>query len=118
MPAIPWNVTVEQGSWEPSYITVTDPVSGQPLDLTAPGYSVRAVVSTRPDRLGTVLADLPDSPSFRRTAAGRIYFQPEPAVTSGWAWRRGFWQVELAHPTGRTVRIATGQLVVSPELVV
>lgn len=119
MPAIIWNITVEQGSWEPSYITLTDPVTGTPLDLAAPGYSVHGVVSTRPDKFGTVLADFPDGSVWRRTSTGRIYFEPTPAVTSAWAWVRGYWQIELQMPSvSLPVRVAFGTVRVSPELVV
>lgn len=118
MPAITWDITVEQGSWEPSYIALTDPTTGAPLDLTAPGYSVRGVVATRRDGLGTLLATFPDGEVLRRTATGRLYFEPPTALTAGWSWRRGYHQVELTHPTGQTVRVAQGQILVNPELVV
>ncbi len=117
MPAIAWNLHVEAGSWEPQYITLTDPETGQPLDLTAPGYVVRGVVASRPDGSGTVLADLDDGTVWRRTTDGRIYFEPPNAVTSAWGWRHGYHQTELAHPSGKTVRIAAGRVTVSPELV-
>ncbi len=117
MAPVQWDITVHAGSWEPEYITISDPTSGLPLNLTLPGYTVHGVVATRPDGSGTVLADLPDTSVWRRTTTGRIYFEPANAVTSGWAFRHGYHQIELTHPTGKTVRIAAGRFVVSPELV-
>lgn len=117
MAAVVWDLTIDAGSWEPQYIELRDPTSNTLLDLTAPGYTARMVVATRSDGTGTVLADLADSAVFRRTSTGRLYFEPPTAVTSGWAWRRGHHQIELTHPSGRTVRVAQGQVRVTPELV-
>lgn len=120
MPAIKWDLSVEAGSWEPEYIVVTDPDSGELLDLTAPGWAVHGVVATRANGSGTVLADLPDGSVWRRTATGRIYFEPTPAQSALWTFRGGYHQVELTPPAGadRTVRIAAGKFVVNPELVI
>lgn len=117
MPAVTWDLTVEAGSYEPSYLVLRDPETQEPLDLTTPGYTVHGVVATRSDGLGRVLADLPDGSVWRRTADGRIYFEPASAESSVWNFRRGYHQVELTHPSGETVRIASGAFRVSPELV-
>lgn len=117
MAAVVWDLTIDAGSWEPQYIELRDPTTNTLLDLTTPGYSARMVVATRSDGGGIVLADLTDSAVFRRTTTGRLYFEPPTAVTSGWAWRRGYHQIELVHPSGRTVRVAQGQVRVNPELV-
>lgn len=117
MPAITWDLYVEAGSYEPQYLVLRDPESGDLLDLTS-GYSVRTVIATRPDGLGTVLADLDDADGvWRRTAEGRLYFEPPSAVTSAWTFRHGYHQVELSHPSGEQARIAAGRIRVSPELV-
>lgn len=119
MPARRWDLTVEQGSYEPQYIVLRDPDTNQPLDLTASGFSVHGVIATRPDQYGQVLADLPDNTVWRRTSGGRLYFEPLPAVTSGWAFRLGWHQIELTHPaTGHPVRVAEGRVRVSPEIVI
>lgn len=116
-PAIKWDLYVQAGSWDPQYITLTDPDTREPLDLTAPGFSVHGVVATRTDGQGDILADLPDNSVWRRTTTGRLYFEPDPDLTSTWTFRRGFHQVEITHPVGQPVRIAAGLVLVSPELV-
>ncbi|GEL20845.1 hypothetical protein [Pseudonocardia asaccharolytica] len=117
MPAVRADLIVEAGSYEPQYWVITDPDSGQPLDLTAPGYLVHAVVSSREDGTGDVLLDLPDTSVWRRTADGRIYFEPPSALSAGWGAVRGFYQAELSHPAGETVRFSQGRFIVDPELV-
>lgn len=114
-----WPITVLAGSWNPQYIVLRDPATEQPLDLTVAGYSARMVVATRSDGTGTVLADLADGVVFRRTAQGRLYFEPLPALTSEWVWRRGYHHIELARPdTTKPVRVAAGRITLSPELVI
>lgn len=118
MPALKWDLLVQQGSYEPQYIVLRDPDTNAALDLTAVGFAVHGVIATRPDGRGQVLADLPDASVWRRTADGRLYFQPLPAVTSAWTWRLGWHQIELTHPaTGYPVRVAEGLVRVSPEIV-
>lgn len=121
MTAIDWPLAVAAGSYEPQFITITDPDDGTPVDLTAPGWTVTGVVATRADGTGTVLLTLPDGDGsvWRRTSTGRIYFEPPATVSAGWTFRRGFHQVELEPPAGPefTVRVAAGTFHVSPELV-
>lgn len=119
MAATVWDLTVEAGSWNPSYIVLSDPDTNLPLDLTAAGYSARMVVATRSDGTGTVLADLDDGDVFRRTSTGRLYFEPPVAITSAWVWRFGYHQIELTMPDlTKPVRVATGRVRVSPDLVI
>lgn len=118
MPAITWDITVEAGSYEPSYITITNPDTGAPIDLTQAGYNVSGVVATRDQGDGAVLLTLPSSsPAWRRTATGRIYFEPASAISAAWTFRQGWHHIELTHPSGQTVRVAQGRFVVDPELV-
>lgn len=128
--AIDWPLLVPAGSYEPQYIVIRLPAPpgsppgtvGDPIDLTAPGWTVTGTVATKPDGRGTALLTLPDGEGsvWRRTAEGRIYFEPLATVTAAWTFRRAFHQVELEPPTGAeyTVRVAAGSFQVSPELVV
>lgn len=117
MPAIVKELRVEAGSFEPQYWTFTNPATGAPLDLTQSGYVVTGAVNAEQDGTGTVLLSLPDNSVWRRTATGRVYFQPHSVTSSTWTFPRGFYQVELAHPSGETVRFGEGPFLVSPELV-
>lgn len=117
MPAVRGPILVEAGSFEPQYWTVTDPVTGTPIDLTASGFVVTGRVATKPDGTGVALLLLPDS-LWRRTTSGRVYFQPGSAVTAAWTpAMSGFYQAELTHPSGQTVRFAEGRFIVDTRLV-
>lgn len=118
MPALRGTLRVEAGSFEPRYWTFTDPDTGDPLDLTQPGYEVTAAVASRPDGSGDILLDLPDASVWRRTATGRVYFEPSSVDSAAWTFRRGYLQAELSHPSGETVRFLEQSFYVDPELVV
>lgn len=119
MPALRGPIRVEAGSYEPLFWTISDPDTGTPLDLTQSGYEVHGVIADRSDGTGTVLLDLPDSSdAWLRTSTGRVYFQPHSVDSAAWTFRRGYWQVELSHPSGETVRIHDSAFGVDPELVV
>lgn len=117
MPAIHTDVTVEAGSYEPLYWTVTDPITGAPLDLTAAGYTITGVVASRPDGAGIHLLDLDDTTCWHRTPDGRAYFQPPSTLTAAWPRISGFWQATLTHPSGEQVRLIEGRFTVNPELI-
>lgn len=116
MPAVHTDVTVEAGSYEPLYWTVTDPITGAPLDLTAAGYTITGVVASRPDGTGTKLLDLPDDTCWSRTADGRAFFEPPSATSAAWPRINGFWQATLTHPSGEDVRFAEGRFTVNPKI--
>lgn len=118
MPALRGTLRVEAGSFEPRFWVFTDPDTGDPLDLTQPGYEVTAAVASRPDGSGDILLDLPDNSVWRRTSTGRVYFEPPSVTSAAWTFRSGYCQIELAHPSGETVRFFEGRFVVDPELVV
>lgn len=102
------DLRVRAGSFEPVRWTVTDPATGQPLDLTVDGYSVAGIVSTQNDGTGTKLLDLLDDEVWARTSDGGIYFQPASAVSSEWPSVQAFYQAYLYHPSGQRVRLPGG----------
>lgn len=117
MPAIKAPLLIEAGSYEPQYWLFVDPDTGAPVDLTASGFTAALTVNSSQDGDGVDLLTLTDS-SFLRTNNGRVYFQPSSATTSTWTFGSGYYQAELSHPSGETVRFSEGRFVVSPELVV
>jgi hypothetical protein len=119
VPAARGPLRIEAGSYEPYYWNINDSQTGAPIDLTQPGYAVHGVVADRSNGTGSVLLDLPDSSdAWRRTTDGRVYFQPHSVDSAAWTFRRGYVQIELAHPSGETVRIHKDRFYVDPELVV
>lgn len=116
MPAVKAPLLIEAGSYEPVYWLVTNPDTGAPLDLTASGFSVALTVNSSQDGAGVVLLELADD-SFRRTATGRIYFEPTSVESSAWPFNSGYYQAEISHPSGETVRFGQGPFTVDPELV-
>jgi len=107
---------VKAGSFDPYAWTVTDPVTGLPLDLTASGYLVAGVVATRDDGTGTTLLELADAEVWARTADGQIVFQPPSGVSTLWPSVSAYYQAELSHPSGQRVRFAQGKFVIDADL--
>lgn len=115
MPAVHAALTIEADSYEPRYWLFTDPDNGALVDLTASGFTCSGTVAAQPDGSGQVLLELADV-DFRRTNTGRVYYEPDSATTAVWAFRYGYYQFRLAHPSGETVRFAEGSFRVSPAL--
>lgn len=114
MPPIRTPLRIQAGSYDPIYWAISDSVNDDPIDLTAPGYTVKMVVE---DGRGHELLNLTDSAVFRRTANGRAYFEPSSALTTTWPSMWGTYQIELTHPSGETVRIAQGSFSVDDEYI-
>ncbi len=117
MPALRCPLRVEAGSYDPVFWEVRAGDTGALVDLTQPGYLVAGAVNSHSDGSGAVLLDLPDDSVWRRTSEGRVYFEPHSVATAAWTFQRGYYQAELSHPSGETVRILEGPFSVSPELV-
>lgn len=109
-------LTVLQGSYDPIYWTFTNPDTGALIDLTASGFLVTGAVV---DFIGgvTTLTELVDGVVWQRTAEGRIYFAPPSVVSSAWGFSTGYYQAELSHPLGETVRFAEGPFTLSFDYV-
>lgn len=114
MPAVRKDITIQAGSFEPIYWLITDPETGDPIDLTD-GFTASGTVSTREDGHGTVLLTLVNA-DFRRTTEGHIYYEPSSATSANWAFRNGHYQFELRHPNGQDIRFAEGRFIVDPEV--
>jgi hypothetical protein len=109
---------VKAGSFNPVVWQVNDPATGGPMDLTASGFSVAAVVASRNDGSGAVLLELADADVWRRTAEGQIFFQPPSAMSSEWPSVSAYYQAELTHPSGEDVRFAEGRFVIDTDLTI
>ncbi|MFN2496622.1 MAG: hypothetical protein ABR608_12055 [Pseudonocardiaceae bacterium] len=107
---------IPAGSYEAIYWRIAHPITGEPLDLTAPGWSAAGAVAERADPALPVLHAWADA-DFERTATGVLRLRVPAAVSSAWAFPGGCYQVELTHPSGQPVRIADSRLTVTPEIV-
>jgi hypothetical protein len=107
---------IQAGSFKPRQWAATHPDTGAALDLTADGYSVSGVVSTRNDGTGVKLLDLDDDEVWARTADGWIVFQPASVVSAEWPAVSAYYQAYLHHPSGQKVRFGEGRFVVDTDL--
>ena len=107
---------IRAGSYEPIVWVVTDPDTGDPLDLTGVGYSVAGVVASTNDGSGAVLIELADAEVWARTVDGEIFFQPPSALSTTWPSVTAYYQAELTHPSGQAVRFAEGRFVIDADL--
>lgn len=114
MPAIRRDLHIQAGSFERLYWVFTNPDTGDLIDLTA-GYLASGVVSAREDGHGTDYLTLTDD-DFRRTATGRVYYEPSSDETATWTFRFAHYQFELTHPAGEDVRFSEGRFLVDPEI--
>lgn len=115
MPAIRSTLIVQASSFDPEYWLFTSPDTGTPIDLTAAGFVVSGDVASSAAGDGAVLLALSDT-NFRRTATGRVYYEPSSATSAAWTFRRGWYQFYLTHPLGQTVRFSEGRFFVSPKI--
>ncbi len=116
MPAVRKDITIYAGSYEPIYWLITNPATGNPIDLTTAGYLVAGVVSMRSDGNGTTLLTLTDA-DFRRTTTGRVYYEPLSSTSAAWVFSCGHYQFKLINPVaGKDFRFGEGRFMVEPEL--
>lgn len=109
------NLYVKAGSFSPMRWPFTDPATGAPLDLTAPGYSVSGTVRTTNDSAGVLLLELVDDEVWARTADGWVYFQPPSVVSSEWPAVAAWYQAYLHHPSGQKVRFDEDRFIIDTD---
>ena len=115
MSAIVADLLIEGGSYQPVAFHVKDPETLDPIDLTA-GYSASGTVADRADGRGRILLNLtPDM--FQLTSDGKLTFAPSSTTTERWArLDDSFYQVELHHASGQSIRVCEGRFRISPQL--
>lgn len=88
--------------------------AGAPVDIT--GMTARAQVRAR--RADTTAVHEWSTTAGNLTLASNNITLNVPAATSAaWAWRLGYWDLELTEPaTSTTTRLVEGAVVVSPEI--
>lgn len=106
------NIEIKQGATFSQVFQYTDS-SGTPIDLT--GWTVRGEIRSARDNASQLLETL--SMTISNPAAGEITLNIPAARSSGYTWRRGFYDIELVAPDGATViRLLEGVVRVQPEV--
>lgn len=107
-------IAIEQGSdWERQY-PILDPVTGVPIADFA-GWSARGQVrvaygSSAPEYEWSVAA------GNLALAAGKLTIRVPAADSSGWAWVKGVYDIELTDPSGAPGRVDSGTVLVELEV--
>lgn len=115
MAAAPYDLEIEQGTDYERELTITQEVEGSPpLDLT--GCTFRAQIRPNQAADAGLLADLGPHLTVVDAPAGEALLLIPGAVSSGWAWRAGVWDLELVDSGGRSLRLLKGAVRVSPEV--
>jgi hypothetical protein len=107
MPALRYDLVIEQGSTFRRSIPVLDDTSA-PLDLT--GWSVRGQIR-RSYADPTVAYDLDLT-----VASSNVELVIPAEDSSEWTWRHGVYDVELIDVDGNPTRLMQGSVTVSPEV--
>lgn len=100
------DLEIEQGTtwahgWAVTY-------NGQPVDDTWVARGQIRRVATAAEVLHTFAATV--------DGGGNVVVAVEPDQSSAWAWRTGVYDVEVENPDGTVLRVASGKVLVSPEV--
>lgn len=109
--ALRYNLHIDQGeTWE---LTIPLVPRGD-LEADFTGYTAAGQI--RSDPASTVVLHEWSSVNGNITLLQQAVVLNIPAaVSSGWAWRRGVWDLELTAPGGGTIRLAEGWVYVRPD---
>lgn len=114
-PPIEANLVVPKGAtWRRKW-ELTDPDSGEPIDLSS-GYVARGQV--RPwYGSTTVLHEWSAAESnIELRANGEVEITVAGSDSSAWAFWEGVYDIEIVGPDSEPVRIAAGTIAVTPEV--
>lgn len=90
--------------------------SGEPVDLTAEGWSAKADLRIRKAAPEVLYTWSSDTANLDMTADGELILTLEPEETASWVFRRGVWDLEVTDPDGVVTRLAEGRLRVTREV--
>ena len=108
MPALQYDLTIEQGSEYRLEAPVLN-LDGQPQDMA--GWTVRGQI--RQTVSDATAIDLGDHLSLSDST---LTISIPSAVSSAWAWTEGVYDVELIDPALQVTRFLSGRVLVSPEI--
>jgi hypothetical protein len=108
--------TIRAGIDWSATLTVTDPDSGDPLNLAGGGYELRAQVRAN------VAADVvlhewtTEDNTITTDSDGQVTLASTAEVTAGMTWAVGYYDLVLIYPSGRRVLLAEGVALVVPTI--
>lgn len=109
-----WRID-QSADFEREY-TLTDPVTGAPINLTG-GWTAKAQI--RPDRRSAVLYHELTSAggTILLGADGKVTFKIDGSVSKDWTWIDAVarYDVLVTSPAGADIRMLEGEVLVSPD---
>jgi hypothetical protein len=106
------NIVIVQGTtWSIAW-PILD-TNGAPMDMT--GWSVRSQIRADVDA-PTALYEWSTVVGNASVTDNRVTLTVRPTESAAWTWDSGVYDVELTDLLGRVARIASGAVVVSPEV--
>lgn len=103
---------IKQGeSWGQEW-ALADPVTGLPMDLS--GWIVRGAVRAVVES-ATVLHEWSSVTGNAAIVDNKVRILVAPAVSSGWTWYEGTYDIEAVSPLGDVVSVSEGSIYVKRE---
>lgn len=107
-------LVIRQGMTERFRWPVTDPVTGDPVDISS--WSARGQVRKWPGADEVLHEWSMDAGNLTLGADGNLTVTVQPAVSSAWDWSEGRYDIELTMPNDDVIRVAEGTVMVSSEI--
>ena len=110
-------LTVLQGEDYHESWTITHPVTGAVIDLTAVGFSAVVQIRDVVDATDTLYESTSTAGHLTLTAQGKVQWHIPADVSSAWPWVYARFGIELTYPDDQILRVDQGRIYVSRELV-
>lgn len=109
-------LVIRQGMTERFRWPVTDPTTGNPIDISS--WSARGQVRKWSNADELLHEWSTATGNLTLGSDGYLTITVAPAVSSAWDWVEGRYDIELTMPgaDGDVIRIAEGRVMVSPEI--
>lgn len=106
------NFTVPQGTdWGVRWV-LTDP-AGKPIDTS--GWTVRSQIRRRHNS-AEILHEWSSALGNATIVDSSVTLSIPHAISSGWSWSKGVYDVEVTDSNGVVTRLTQGTITVSPEV--
>lgn len=115
-PPVEANLVVPKGATFRHKWTLTDPGTGDPLDLTQSGYSALGQVRAWYGSATVYHEWSSDEVNLVLRANGELEIVVTGIESTIWTWWYGVYDIELTDPSEEVTRVASGSISVSPEV--